>query len=227
MRGRRPEAMSWPESHQGNPQKYGAGNKRLRHAFQVAYFADGHRAKSELWSVTVIPLRTNSMYPVRSVHLLHQAPARSAGHNLYLEKISPALSCGRERASLTVSIRKTHSDTEHSVPAHSCEWVCPDSLLIVSFKRMPGDAGAFHGVKSCIFQNQNAKHYGGSLTAAALTVVRCCPHRAGTQKLSVKSSLRGELFPSAPPVGRSKEIALLTSSGRCSQSRSTERCATA
>ena len=66
-----------------------------------AYRAGRDSAKSELWNVTVIPLRTNSMYPVRPVQLLHQAPARSAGYRLYLEKISPAPECGRERATLT------------------------------------------------------------------------------------------------------------------------------
>lgn len=67
-----------------------------------AYRAGRDSAKSELWNVIVIPLRTNSMYPVRPVYLLHQAPARSVGHRLYLEKISPAFICGRERASLTI-----------------------------------------------------------------------------------------------------------------------------
>lgn len=85
--------------------------------------------------------------------LLHQAPARSAGHNLYLEKISPALVCGRERAALTVSIHKTHSDTEQSVPAHSREWVSPGSLLRL-FMRVPGDAGAFNEVIHASFKNK-------------------------------------------------------------------------
>ena len=47
--------MSWPESHQGNPQLYGAGYMRLRQAFQVAYFTDGHNSKSELWVVRSYP----------------------------------------------------------------------------------------------------------------------------------------------------------------------------
>lgn len=69
-----------------------------------------------------------------------QAPGRSVGLYLPLEKISTALICSRERASLTVSFHSTHSDTEHSVPAHFHEWVCPESLrrLIQTYVRGRG-----------------------------------------------------------------------------------------
>ena len=85
------------------------------------------------------------MYPVRPVQFLHQAPARSAGHNLYLEKISPALLCGRERASLAVSIHKTHSDTEQSVQPHSREWACPEGLKRFYLNGCPGTRAHFMG----------------------------------------------------------------------------------
>lgn len=47
-----------------------------------------------------------------------QAPGRSVGLYLPLEKISTALSRGRERASLTVSFYITQSDIECFVLAH-------------------------------------------------------------------------------------------------------------
>lgn len=47
---------------------------------------------------------------------------------LSVEKISPAFSCGRERASLTVANHIAPNDIKQSVQAHSLEWVCPEPL---------------------------------------------------------------------------------------------------
>lgn len=84
-----------------------------------------------------------------------QAPGRSVGLYLPLEKISTALSRGRERASLTVSIHIAHSDTEQSVLVHSNEWASPERLnfLFVADARHRADIWG----ELCIYQKTNVK----------------------------------------------------------------------
>lgn len=65
------------------------------------------------------------LYPYVQIRCIHFRSRGDPSVNLYLEKISTAPRCGRERASLTVSPHITHSDKEHFVRAHSDEWVSP------------------------------------------------------------------------------------------------------
>lgn len=66
------------------------------------------------------------LYPYVQMRCIHFRPRGDPSGPLYLEKISPAPVCGRERASLTVLTHITHSDTQKSVLTHSNEWVSPE-----------------------------------------------------------------------------------------------------
>jgi len=110
-----------------------------------------------------------------------QAPGRSVGLNLPLEKVNTA-SCSRERAALTVLIHITQSDIEKSVRAHSDEWVSPELLL----QRVPAKTGCYRE-QICVYLKTNAKRCGSSLTAAAHIAAMSYPIVAGMQKRSVKN----------------------------------------
>lgn len=58
------------------------------------------------------------LYPYVKIRCIHFRPRGDPSGYLYVEKISPVQECSRERASLTVSLHITQSDTEYFVQAH-------------------------------------------------------------------------------------------------------------
>jgi hypothetical protein len=96
MLGRCPEAMSWPITHQGNS----SGDGAVLRANKLKFFSPLIPLTGTMRSRNCGALPLSPYVQIRCIHFMSRGDPSG---NLYLETISTALSCGRERASLTVS----------------------------------------------------------------------------------------------------------------------------